>query len=121
MCASPADKLHNLKTRRYLAAAAAAAALAAPLPAFPLCRQRLEAELASRSASLEDRQHAAALLAAQQAELQAYGAEVEREQQEQLAMEQRIRAMESKASWRPSHILWMLPSHPPNGPAALPL
>lgn len=36
-----------------------------------LCRQRLEAELASRSASLEERQHAAALLAAQQAELQA--------------------------------------------------
>ena len=68
---------------------------------FPPPRQRLESELASRSASLEERQHAAALLAAQQAELQAYAAEVEREQQERLQMEQRIRAMESKASLQP--------------------
>jgi len=60
------------------------------------CRQRLEAELASKTATLEERQHAAALLAAQQAELQAYAAEVEQEQQERLALEQRIRAMESK-------------------------
>ncbi|KAL4436755.1 hypothetical protein ABPG75_003894 [Micractinium tetrahymenae] len=59
-------------------------------------RRRLEAELASKSASLEERQHAEALLAAQQAELQAYAAEVEREQRERLALEQRIRAMESK-------------------------
>ena len=64
-----------------------------------LRRQRLEAELASRSASVEERQHAAALVAAQAAELQAYAAEVEREQQEQLLLEQRIRAMESKV-WR---------------------
>lgn len=104
----------------------------------PARRQRLEADLAGRSASLEERQHAAALLAVQQAELQArgvargqhagpirplglppcsaclavsvppepashppnpaqaYAAEVEREQRERLALEQRIRAMESK-------------------------
>ncbi|PSC70144.1 kinesin-ii motor [Micractinium conductrix] len=59
-------------------------------------RQRLEAELASTTASLEERQHAASLLAAQQAELQAYAAEVEQEQAERLALEQRIRTMESK-------------------------
>ena len=42
-----------------------------PLNKHPsLRRQRLEAELAGRSASLEERQHAAALLAAQQAEPQ---------------------------------------------------
>lgn len=63
-------------------------------------RQRLEAELASRSATLEERQHAEAVLATQQAELQSYAAEVEREERERLALEQRIRAMESKVSGR---------------------
>lgn len=116
-----------------------------PYPPW-FCRQRLEAELASTTASLEERQHAASLLAAQQAELQvgdtvdrrmggavrlhepshmvdtpggthrggasetghslplalhpqAYAAEVEQEQAERLALEQRIRTMESKVGW----------------------
>lgn len=63
----------------------------------PPCRKRLEVEMAALAASQQERQHAEALLAAQLAELQAYAAEVEREQQERLLLEQRIRAMESQA------------------------
>ncbi len=65
-----------------------------------LRRQRLEAELASKGATLEERQRAEAQLAARRAELQSCVAEVEREERERLALEQRIRAMESKAGGR---------------------
>jgi hypothetical protein len=53
----------------------------------PPCRKRLEVEMAALAASQQERQHAEALLAAQQAELQAYAAEVEREQQERLLLD----------------------------------
>ncbi|GAB4823122.1 hypothetical protein N2152v2_010168 [Parachlorella kessleri] len=90
------DALREDILRQLQQAASLEALKRAKLAAEQAAQQRLEAELAVKHASEEERQRAAQALEQRRSELQQYVAAAEQEQQEKLLLKQRIRAMESK-------------------------